>query len=257
MSFDRRLIVLAALVAAPVVVVSCSLPPDDRPTRLNADDLGPELVNPTTTTTTTVAPSTVPPSTEPGATRPTQPPTTEPGFATAPQQLVYTLGSSEVVQQISVELPERVSFAGIRNELEVPKPEVRGLGLASAVRPGLIAGFAFDEDTVTLTVDLDDSIFTGLTESQRRRAIGQIVLTFTQFTQPDRGAVGFVVFTVDGSPTSVFVPRTGGSSDEGQPLTFADFRPMLDDGTPVDTEPPTSPPTTAPPTSAPATTAAP
>ncbi len=101
MSFDRRLIVLAALVAAPVVVVSCSLPPDDRPTRLNADDLGPELVNPTTTTTTTVAPSTVPPSTEPGATRPTQPPTTEPGFATAPQQLVYTLGSSEVAARAS------------------------------------------------------------------------------------------------------------------------------------------------------------
>ena len=96
---------------------------------------------------------------------------------------------------------------------------------------------------MTVTIDLDGSIFTGLTESQRRRAVGQIVLTYTQFAPPDRGAVGFVVFKVDGAPTSVFVPRTGGSSDEDQPLTYADFEPMLDDGTPIDTEPPTSPPT--------------
>lgn len=244
---DRRIAVLAALVVAPVLVVACSLPPDDAPTRLDADDLGPELANPTTSTTTTVPPTTVPPTTDSTGSGPTTTSTTTTlPVSTEQQRIYYSIGSSEVLQAITLQLPERTSYSGIRNELEVPRPEVRGFGLASAVRPGLIDEFTFDDESVTLTIALDAEVFGNLSESQRRRAIGQIVLTYTSFAPPDSGSVGFVRFTIDDDPISVFVPDAGGSSDEGEPLTFADFQSLRDEGDPPDTEPPTSPPTTAP-----------
>lgn len=246
---QRRLVALAAMVVGAVAVVACSLPPDERPSRIAADDLGPELVNPTTTTTTTVPPTTSPTTTDPNASTPTTTTTTTVPLQLQQQRIYYSIGSSEVLQPISLPLPEQASYASIREELQVPRPEVRGLGLASAVRPGLIDAFRFDSESVTLTIELDAEVFGGLTESQRRRAIGQIVLTYTSFAPPDSGAVGFVIFAIDGEPISVPVPRTGSASEEGQPLTFADFEPQTNDDAPPPTEPPTTTePVTTPPT---------
>lgn len=261
MKLNRRVAVVLALIVTPLAVQACSLPPDERVTRLDADELGPELVNPTTTTTTTVPPTTVPQTTDPSASGPgtTTTTTTIAEAVTELQRIYYTIGSSDDLQAIRLPLPERVSYAGIRNELESPRPEVRTVRLATAVPTGLVSGFRFDATTVTLTISLDADTFGGLTESRRRRAIGQLVLTYTSFAPVDTGAIGFVNFAIDDAPISVFVPRTGGSSDDGQPLTFADFAPLLGDAssdpnetTPPNTSPPTDPlpATTAPPTSA-------
>jgi hypothetical protein len=237
------------------------LPPDERVTRLDADELGPELVNPTTTTTTTVPPTSVPATTDPSASTPeTTTTTTIAEAVTELQRIYYTLGSSDDLRAIRLPLPERVLYADIRNELESPRPEVRAVRLATAVPPGLVSDFRFDATSVTLTITLDSDTFGALPESRRRRAIAQLVLTYTSFVPVDAGAIGFVNFAIDDAPISVFVPRTGGSSDDGQPLTFADFSPLLGDGTgdPNDTTPPTPPATTEPPppTAAPPTSAA-
>lgn len=262
MNMKRRVAIVLALIVAPLVVQACSLPPDERVTRLDADELGPELVNPTTTTTTTVPPTTTPTTTDPSASSPetTTTSTTIEVAVTELQRVAYTLGSSDTLDRIGLQLRSPVSYIAIRNELVSPRPEVRALGLATAVPDGLVSGFLFDEATVTLTISLDADAFGALTESRRRRAIGQLVLTYTSFAPVDSGAIGFVNFAIDGAPISVFVPRTGGSSEDGQPLRFADFEPLLGDasGEPGETTPPTSPPDTDPPpaSSAPPTSAA-
>jgi hypothetical protein len=254
----RAVAVLVLAGSVLVAAVSCSLPPDDRVNRIAVDDLGQELANTTTTSTTTTLPPTTVPSTEPGATAPetSSTTTTTLEIPTQRQRLYYTLGGSEDIEEVTLPLTDDASYATLRNELESPRTEVRALRLATAVRPGLVEGFEFDPDTVTLTVALDGSTFGDLTESQRRRAIGQIVLTYTVFAPRDSGAAGFVNFTIDGEPISVTIPRTGSLSDPGQPLTYNDFRAMLGDAgtTPSDTGPPaTDPPTTSPPTSPPPT----
>ncbi len=262
MNLPRRATIVLAIIVAPLLVQACSLPPDDRVTRLDADELGPELVNPTTTTTTTVPPTTVPTTTDPSASTPetTTTTTTIAATFTEVQRVYYTLGSSDDLQPIPLLLPFDVSYASIRNELVSPRPEVRAARLATAVPTGLVSGFRFDATTVTLTISLDADTFEGLPESRRRRAIGQLVLTYTSFAPVDTGAIGFVNFAIDDAPISVFVPRTGGSSEDGQPLTFADFAPLLGDATggPSETSPPTTPPETDPPpaSSAPPTSAA-
>lgn len=262
MNLNRRVWIVLLVMATPLLVQACSLPPDERVTRLDADELGPELVNPTTTTTTTVPATTVPTTTDPSASLPdtTTTSTTVEVAVTELQRVAYTLGSSDTLDRIGLQLRSPVSFVAIRTELVSPRPEVRALGLATAVPDGLVSGFVFDEETVTLTISLDADAFGALTESRRRRAIGQLVLTYTSFAPVDSGAIGFVNFAIDDAPISVFVPRTGGSSEEGQPLSFADFAPLLGDasGDPDETTPPTTPPTTspAPATSAPPTSAA-
>ncbi len=261
MNLTRRVTIVLALIVAPLLVQACSLPPDERVTRLDADELGPELVNPTTTTTTTVPPSTAPTTTDPSASAPatTTTTTTIDVAVTELQRVAYTLGSSDNLDRIGLQLRSPVSYFAIRNELVSPRPEVRALGLATAVPDELVSGFQFDDASVTLTISLDADTFGGLSESRRRRAIGQLVLTYTSFAPVDSGAIGFVNFAIDGAPISVFVPRTGGSSEDGQPLRFADFSPLLGDAsggpndtTPATTPPPTDPPaaSTAPPTSA-------
>jgi hypothetical protein len=248
----RRIAIVLAVIVAPLLVQACSLPPDERVTRIDANELGPELVNPTTTTTTTVPPTTVPTTTDPSVSAPETTTTTSTTIEVAVtelQRVAYTLGSSDTLDRIGLQLRSPVSYIAIRQELVSPRPEVRALGLATAVPAGLVSAFTFDEATVTLTISLDAETFGALTESRRRRAIGQLVLTYTSFAPLDSGAIGFVNFAIDGAPINVFVPRTGGSSEDGQPLTFADFAPLLGDatGAPDETTPPTPPATTAPP----------
>lgn len=246
---DRRIIAAACVAAAlfGTSVVGCSLPPDERVSRIDVDELG-ELANTTTTTTTTVPPTTLPTTTEPGATSTTTTSTTTiANLATLPQRLYYTLGNTDDLQEVMLPLSDSATYATLRGELESPRPEVREQRLATAVRPLLIAGFDFDPTDVTLTIALDGDIFDSLTETQRRRAIGQMVLTYTSFVPRDTGAVGFVNFTVDGEPISVPIPPSGSFSDEGQPLTFADFRSLLEPASqPTDTAPTTAPPTSVP-----------
>lgn len=244
----RRVAVLvSALVTVSLVLTSCSLPAEDRVSPIDADDLGPELANPTTTTTTTTPPTTVPVSTDPSASQPTSTTTTIVEPITERQRIFYTIGAGEDLQRVTLELPEDARLPSIQNELESPRQEVRALGLATDVRPGLIDDFLFTAETVTLTVALDADVWDAMSETERRNAIGQIVLTFTSFAPADTGAIGFVNFTIDGAPIGVVVPRTQSASEPGQPLTFADFQPLLGDAATTDTTPPTSATTTEPP----------
>jgi signal transduction histidine kinase len=151
-NLPQRTAIVLAVIVAPLLVQACSLPPDDRVTRLDADELGPELVNPTTTTTTTVPPTTVPTTTDPSASAPetTTTTTTIAATFTEVQRVYYTLGSSDDLQPIPLLLPFDVSYASIRNELVSPRPEVRAARLATAVPTGLVSGFRFDATTVTL-----------------------------------------------------------------------------------------------------------
>jgi hypothetical protein len=256
---SRRFLLSVAALLVPTVA-GCSLPAEDRVSQIDADDLGPELANPTTTTTTTVPVTTVPVPTDPSLSQATTTTTTTiVELPTERQRIFYTIGSGDDLGRVTIEMTEDASYPSIQNELESPRQEVRLLGLATDVRPGLIDDYLFSADDVTLTVALDPIIFDAMSETERRNAIGQIVLTFTSFAPPDTGAIGFVNFTIDGSPISVPVPRTQSASDPGQPLTFADFQPLL--GNAVDTSdttpPSTEPSTTAPAETAPVTTAAP
>ena len=259
MNLRTRLALLSVAALLPTAVAGCSLPAEDRVSPIDADDLGPELANPTTTTTTTVPVTTVPVPTDPSLSQATTTTTTVVELPTERQRLYYTIGSGDDLGRVTIEMAEDASYPSMQNELESPRQEVRVLGLATDVRPGLIDDYVFSADAVTLTVALDAVIFDAMSETERRNAIGQIVLTFTSFAPADTGAIGFVNFTIDGSPISVVVPRTQSASDAGQALTFADFQPLLGNavGTTDTTTPSTAPVTTAPAETAPVTTVAP
>ena len=101
-------------------------------------------------------------------------------------------------------------------------------------------------------VDLDGEEFERMSDPSQRQAIAQLVLTLTNFVTPDRGAIGAVVFTVDGEEIQVPIPELG-ASDPGEPITFSDFNSWVDttptdEPVPVTSAPPdTVPPSTDPP----------
>ena len=243
MNLRSRLVLIAASLLVPVMVTACSLPADERVNQIGPDDLGPELANPTTTTTTTTVPQTTVPtvSADPSASEPTTTTTTLTPIQTRPVTVYYTIGSTESIAPVDLQLSVPVSLNLVQQALESPRPDVRDQELQTAVRPGLIVDTNLER--ATLNVTLDATTFQIMTETQRRRAINQMVLTFTSFTTPDRGAIGFVLFIVDGAPISVVLPSTQTSSEPGVPLAFDDFRSLL--GGSTDTTTTTSPTTTA------------
>ncbi len=248
----RRAVGIGVVAAAVLVAGSCSLPEDERSTPIDADELG-DLADPTTTTS--VPTSALPPVTSPSGSGPSLPP---PSVAIIPTDLVrvfYTIGSSDSMQFVPIPLTTPVGFVRVRQELEEPRTEVvQDQGLRSSVRPGLIA--AFEAEGTTLSVSLDQTVLNAMSEIQLRRAIAQIVLTFTAgFAPPDAGAISSVLFLVGGAPIPVVLPSTDALSALGVPVTYADFQSLLGTG-PPSTQPPTSPPSTsAPPASTdPATT---
>lgn len=249
MRLARRITVLVAAMAVPLAV-SCSLPADEQVTPIDADELG-DLADPTTTTTT------VPPTTQPPGSTVAEPSTTtSTTVVQLPREslrLFYTVGTSDDMRRVVLDYPSPIELQDVVQALESPLAEVTAAGWRTAVRRNLVVDYQLDR--ATLNVQLDGGLFNAMTEEQRRRAIGQMVLTFTSFTPPDTGSIGFVAFFVDGAPISVFVPSLQSSSEAGEPVAYEDFDPLLG-GTPVApaTAPPTSQPTatSAPPTTAPA-----
>lgn len=249
MRLARRVTVLVAAMAAPLAV-SCSLPADEQVTPVDADELG-DLADPTTTTTTT----TVPPTTAPGssvAEPSTTTTTTVLQLPTESLRLFYTVGTSDDVKRVVLDYPIPVLLRDVVQALEAPVAEVTSAGLRTAVRRNLVVDYQLDR--ATLNVQLDGALFDAMTEEQRRRSIGQMVLTFTSFTPPDTGSISFVVFFIDANPISVFLPRTQSLSEAGAPVAFEDFRALLGN-TPVvpGSEPAATEASTVAPTASPTT----
>ena len=216
MHVTRRIALLVGALAVPLLAVSCSLPADEQVTPIDADDLG-DLGDPTTTSTTstTVAP-------DPAESEPTTTTTTVVQLPTETIRLFYTVGSSDDLKRVVLDYLAPVELQDVVQALEAPLAEVNAAGLRTAVRRDLIVGHELDR--ATLNVQLDAAEFESMTEEQVRRAIGQMVLTFTSFTPPDTGSIGFVSFVIDGAPISVFLPSTQSSSEVGAPVAFEDFR---------------------------------
>jgi hypothetical protein len=253
-AFIRR---VAALLLVPIVVIACSIPADDTVDLINDDDLrGLQNTTTTTSTTTTMAPTTLEPpgSTDATATTTvtTAPPTTQ-ATLTMPVTLYYTLGTTDTMRPLPRLLPSP-SLQQVTIELETPVAELASYGLQSWVRDGLIVGTSLSRGT--LDVSLDRAVFDSMSDTQKRRAIAQIVLSFTSFTTTDAGSVAFVrLFHSDGEGISVPLPETGASTEPGAPLNFEDFRSLIASTTGptttvTSTAPPTEPPDTTSPTDA-------
>lgn len=216
------------ITASLVAFAGCGLPTDDQVSPLAAE-LPAELQTPTTEPPTTVAPTTEPPTV--ATSSPTSaPPSTVPASSVAIVELqrvpVYYVppGVAEELQLVPLRLLDPVSIDAIVNQLTSPPLEVVRNGLRSSVRAGLIS-------TVTLaggiaTVDLSRSVNGSMLDSQKRRAIAQIVLTLTSFVSPTQGAIGQVRFTVDGIPIPVIIPNEG-STSPGEPVSFDDFSSLI------------------------------
>jgi len=218
---------VAAGLLLPLALAACSLPTDERVDPYNPADLPAVLTNTTTTstTTTTTLPA-IPESLPDGeTTTSTSTTSTVPAPDTAPVEIFYTIGFSDEVQPVRRDLFAPVPISNVISQLESPSGDIAAGGLRSSVRAGLIEEVLLDR--ATATVALDPAVLDRLSNDEQRRAIGQIVLTFTSFVTVDEGAIGFVRFEVDGDAIAVFVPSLGGSSDPGEPLAFVDFSSLI------------------------------
>ncbi len=218
---------VALALLLPLVIISCSLPTDERVTPYNPADLPEDLTNTTTTTTTTttVVPSSV--SVPDGQSTTTTTSTTVAPPLTSPVDIYYTRGFSDEMQKVRRDQIPPVPIDAVIKQLETPVGDIAQFGLRSAVRPGLIAGVQLAR--ATATVALNPSVLDRLSNDEQRRATAQIVLTLTSFLTADEGAIGFVRFEVDGEGFAVFVPSLGGSSDPGEPMAFIDFADLVVD----------------------------
>jgi hypothetical protein len=237
-----RLVLLCAL---PLLLWACSLPTDESVTQFENDQLPAGLVNTTTTTsTTTLPPTTTAPTSAPPESPPSTVTTTTNATLTAPVSLFYTDIATDGMQRVQQLLPFPVQLPTIISELESPRA---GLDqrLRTSLAPGLID--TTDLSRAVLTVSLDSAVFETLTEDEKRQSIAQMVLTFTSFVVPDEGSIGAVVFQVDGTPISVFIPDQAVETSPGTPVVFDDFANLIigTPGSPA-TTPPVSEP--APPT---------
>jgi hypothetical protein len=257
----RIALAIATVVAVSVITAACGLPTDDRVTPYNVNDIPDQLTEPTTTTTsttTTTTTTTLPPPTLPGETTTTAASTTTTlPIVLEPITVYYTIGSSDDLRPLDVNRGEDPTAQEVIAALE-SSTGLTQIGLRTSVRPGLIANVRLDRGVATVV--LDPAVLGRMPEAQQRRAIAQMVLTFTSFKTTDQGNIGYVTFESDGEPYEVFVPVDDDMSEPGGLLAFADFAELIASSStptattpPVETEPaPTT--TTAPETTAPVST---
>lgn len=236
---DGRLIALSIL---SIGGVGCGLSGDRDVTRLRESELSPALTQTTTTTTTTT--TTAPQPTEP----PVSVATDETTTSVAPVPLVevklfYVIRGSESLQLLPRNLPEGVPTKQVQAELERPSIDLAEFNLQTAVRVGLIEDLVVERSTAS--VAFNRIVFDQMDEAQQRNAIAQIVLTLTSFVTPADGAIGQVLFMLDGEPIPVFLPSIGANSEVGAPVFYEDFKSTVSE-TPVATTTTSTPTTVAP-----------
>ena len=226
----RRVATLVGgLAVAAVLLAACGLPTDERVTPYNVDDIPDQLTEQTTTTTsttTTTTTTTMPGPTVPGATQPPPPSSTT---TTLPAQIepitvYYTIGSSDDLSPLEVNRRQNPSTQEVVAALE-STTGLSALGLRTSVRPGLIDRVMPERGVATIV--LDPNVLDRMSEAQQRRAIAQMVLTFTSFRTPDQGNIAFVTFESDGEPYVVFVPALDDMSGPDDLLAFDDFADLI------------------------------
>jgi hypothetical protein len=141
-----------------------------------------------------------------------------------PITVYYTIGSSDDLRPLDVNRGEDPTAQEVVAALE-SSTGLTQIGLRTSVRPGLIADVVLERGVATIV--LEPSVLTRMPEAQQRRAIAQMVLTFTSFKTIDQGNIGYVTFESDGEPYEVFVPIDDDMSEPGGLLAFADFAEMI------------------------------
>jgi hypothetical protein len=241
----------AVLCAAAAALAACGISADERVTHIPADDLG-ALANTTTTTTSTTTTTTTPATTPSTSTPPSLPveSTTTSTIEVVPLEDVdiyyVPRGRDDVVKKVPLKQAGEPTLNDVIRLLAEPPTAVRNSNLTTEVGPDLVRRASMER--LFTTVDLDGERFNAMSDANQRQAIAQLVLTLTSFVTPDRGAIGAVVFTVDGEQIQIPIPELG-ASDPGEPVAFSDFDSWVDTtpiGEPVTV---TSAPTSAPPTS--------
>jgi hypothetical protein len=242
----RIVLAIGAAVAVSFVAAACGLPTDDRVTPYNVNDIPDQLTEPTTTTTsttTTTTTTTMPPPTLPGETTTSTSSTSTLPIVLEPITVYYTIGSSDDLRPLDVNRGEDPSPQEVVAALE-SSTGLTQIGLRTSVRPGLIADVRLERGVATIV--LEPSVLTRMPEAQQRRAIAQMVLTFTSFKTTDQGNIGYVTFESDGEPYEVFVPIDDDMSEPGGLLAFADFAEMIATASaptataPIETDPETT-----------------
>lgn len=246
---------VGALGLLTAAAAACGLPTDDSAVPYNVDDIPPGLSQTTTTstTTTTTSTTTTTPSTLPGETTTTTQSTTTTttqAFETKPVTVFYALVSRDELSPLDIQTPvELLGLPAVVEWLESPPRGIGDFNLRTAVPRTLIEDVPFEAPTATVV--LNPTILDRMSTAEERRAIAQMVLTFTSNPTRDAGNVGDVQFEVDGEPYEVFVPALDGTSDPGQSLVFSDFAELIVTGSVASTTSTTS--TTEVPESVPAT----
>ncbi len=176
-------LVVAAALAGSVVLEACSLSGDDRPRGLAVS-------------TTTTQPAVTPTS----------------GGSAA---VLYFVRDGRLVP-VARSLPDHQVNTVLSALLEMPEPVERINGLGSSIPAGTeLVGLQVDGDT--MSIDLSDD-FENVVGPARQQAIGQMVLTATEFPE-----VRSVRFLVDGKPVQVTSPTRG---DTGT-VTACDYEGLL------------------------------
>jgi hypothetical protein len=206
------------IVALVMAAAACGVPTgEDSFTRLGSGEVPFRLAEPSTTTTTTTT------TTVPTTTIAETPSTVEQETTTtlALETVDFYFVSRGELQAVPRDLPMGFGINQLASGLEAGPPEgTAGIGLETLVEEGLIIGSA--EDRGVVTVDLAAAQFDEIATSDQRRAIGQIVLTYTGNLR----GVGQVAFTLDGE--QIRVPRGDGLlSEPGEALAFDDYAVLL------------------------------
>jgi hypothetical protein len=203
---------------------------------------GLEQATPTTTTTTTSPelPSTTddtPPTTDDDSTETQEPPESTSTLALPAVEVaeIYQVVGLNRLQRQTIPLSAPLGVFQVVAVLEEPPSGELAVGLRTAVRIGLVADVAVERGVAI--VDLNGTQLNRMSPRDQRLAIAQLVLSITSSIR----GVGQVAFSVDGEPAEIGIPPEYTLSDPGQPLTYADFAPLLlgsslieDDGAPVD-----------------------
>ncbi len=148
---------------------------------------------------------------------------------------IYQVVGLNRLQRQTIPLSAPLGVFQVVAVLEEPPSGELTVGLRTAVRIGLVADVAVDRGVAT--VDLNGTQLNRMSPRDQRLAIAQLVLSITSSIR----GVGQVAFSVDGEPAEIGIPPEYTLSEPGQPLTYADFAPLLlgsslleDDGTPDD-----------------------
>jgi hypothetical protein len=199
-----------------LVVVSCGvetgagtfreIPTEEIPFGLNETSTSTTTTSTTTTTSIPDAPTT----------------TIDQTTTTVAQETVQVFFvSRDDLQPVPLVLPLNFGANQLAAVLEGGPPEgSAGVGLDTFVEEGLLEpGESVDG---LIVIDLDKELFDEIATDDQTRAIGQIVLTFTQ----NLPRTGLVMFTLDGEPLRV-TKGNGLLSDPDEALSFDDYASLI------------------------------